>query len=652
MSIRKLLIVVVVVLAWAAWATAGEIHQAIRDGNLELVSQLVQEDQSLVSAQDENQTRDLPLHTAAISGEVGIAELLIKAGAAVDGGDVDDSTPLDVAAMRGQMAMVELLIADGADVNHHDNNGAYSLSFAAFGGNAEIVEVLLKAGANLAFENPNGVTLLHAAASRDLVDLYARLIKSGADVNAATTDGDTPLHWTAQRGQTDMSARLIADGADVSVRNVHGQTPLLSTAFRGQIAAAEALLAAGADADVIDQNGSSILLITAWDGNADYAKVLLAGGADPNRQDSNGTTPLIRATYRGHSDLVGVLLAGGAKTDLQESRYGCTALHAAAIAGYTDIAEQLLAQGADATIADEAGQTPLQLAAQYKQKHVAKALVAGGANKKELADLPANPGAQCQVGAGEAAVWYLGHSAWAVKTSRHLLVFDYWDQGRPADDPCLCNGHIVPAEIADLNVAVFVSHEHGDHYDPLIFGWREQIPGITYYMGCRPADADGQQYEYVGPRETRSADGMKIATIESNDSGVGWVIDVDGIQIYHAGDHANRQQDFSGPYQAEIEYLAAAGVKPDLAFMPISGCGFGDQEAVKMGVHYTIETLQPAVFIPMHSGGNPFRYQEFVADCGQKFPHTEMLAVQNRGDHFLYAGGEIGRQASLMRVSE
>ena len=125
MSTRKLLIIVVVVLAWAAWATAGEIHQAIRDGNLELVSQLVQEDRSLVSAPDENQTRDLPLHTAAISGDVAIAELLIKAGATVDGGDVDDSTPLDVAAMRGQMAMVELLIAAGADVNHHDNNGAY-----------------------------------------------------------------------------------------------------------------------------------------------------------------------------------------------------------------------------------------------------------------------------------------------------------------------------------------------------------------------------------------------------------------------------------------------------------------------------------------------------------------------------------------------
>ena len=40
--------------------------------------------------------------------------------------------------------------------------------------------------------------------------------------------------------------------------------------------------------------------------------------------------------------------------------------------------------------------------------------------------------------------------------------------------------------------------------------------------------------------------------------------------VVAAGDHANRQQDFSGPYQAEIEYLAAAGVKPDLAFMRIS----------------------------------------------------------------------------------
>ena len=647
MSIAKLMIVAIVLLIGALPAHAGDIHQAIREGDVDLVAKMLQEDPTLVTVQAENQTRDLPLHTAASEGQLKIAKLLLKAGAEVDGGDSDQSTPLDVAALRGQKEMVELLINKGADVNHRDNNGAYSLSFAAFSGNAEIVDILLQAGADLNYENPRGVTLLHAASSRGLVDFFDLLVTKGADVNVATTEGETPLHWAAGRGQTVMVEKLLAAGADPSAKTVHGQTILMQLAFAEDVTVAQPLIAAGAEVDAVDTGNRTALMLTSWRGNTELAKILLAAGADPNHQDDSGTTALISAIFQGHGDLVDVLLAGGAKTEIKENRHGCTALHAAAIKGYPEIAAALLASGADIEAVNSAGFTPLQVAARYQQKKVAKTLLANGASKAELDNLPPNPGVACKVKSGEAAVWYLGHSAWAVKTQNRLLIFDYWDQGQTSADPCLCNGHICAKEIGDLDVAVFASHEHGDHYDPLIFGWREKIPNIKYFLGCQPADAASQDYVYVGPRQTRTVDGMKIVTIESNDSGVGWVVEVDGVQIYHAGDHANRHQDFSGPYQAEIDYLADLGVKPDLAFMPISGCGFGDQEAVKMGVHYAIETLQPAVFIPMHSGGNSFRYHEFVGDCEAKFPQTEMLAVDFRGDHFLYAGGKIGSQASL-----
>ncbi len=652
MGLRNPLILAIMLFAWTATGWAGEIHQAVSDGDLERVAQMLKEDPALVSAQNENQTRDLPLHTAAFHGQVAIAALLLKTGAAVDGGDSDKSTPLDVAALRGQKEMVEMLISRGANVNHRDNNGAYSLSFAAFGGKTEIVQILLAAGADLDYQNPRGITLLHAAASRGLADLYDILVEHGADINAQSTDGETPLHWATARGQTAMVEKLLASGADENARDNYGQTPLMGAAHQGQVETARLLIAGGADVNATDQSGRSALHMTTWSGNTEYAELLLANECDPDLQDESGTTALMSAAFRGHPDLVAALLSNGAKTNLKENRYERTALHAAAAMGYTDITENLLAHGADLEAKDAQGNTPTQLAARYQQQRVLQALLVHGADQQELAGLPANPGVVCKVNGGEAAVWYLGHSAWAVKTQNHLLIFDYWDQGRPSDNPCLGNGHIQPAEIAGLNVAVFASHEHTDHYDPLIFGWRDSIAKIGYYLGCQPADAAEQQYSYIGPREVRDVEGMKIATIESNDSGVGWLVEVDGIQIYHAGDHANRQQDFSGPYKAEIDFLAATGYKPDLAFMPISGCGFGDQEAVKMGVHYALETLQPAVFLPMHSGGNPYRYQEFVNECQKEFPQIEMLAVEGRGDHFFYVGGKISRQASLAESSD
>jgi L-ascorbate metabolism protein UlaG (beta-lactamase superfamily) len=145
----------------------------------------------------------------------------------------------------------------------------------------------------------------------------------------------------------------------------------------------------------------------------------------------------------------------------------------------------------------------------------------------------------------------------------------------------------------------------------------------------------------MGGRTEKNINGMKVTTIESNDTGVGFLVEVDGLTILHAGDHANRHQDFSGTYKAEIEYLESKGVRPDIAIMPISGCGFGDQVAVKLGVHYALETLKPLVFLPMHSGGYEYRYHEFITEAKEEFPDIEMRAPRASGDHFRYRDGRV-----------
>ena len=58
-----------------------------------------------------------------------------------------------------------------------------------------------------------------------------------------------------------------------------------------------------------------------------------------------------------------------------------------------------------------------------------------------------------------------------------------------------------------------------------------------------------------------------------------------------------------------------------------------------MGVHYALKTLNPLVFIPMHSGGNPYRYHEFISESKEEFPQIQMRAPIARGDHFRYRDG-------------
>ena len=580
------LLSILIILSLAITAAAGEIHTAAANGNLDQVKSLLAGDATLVSAEDQNATRDLPLHSAAGAGHLEVIRYLVEAGAEVDGGDSDGSTPLHVAALRGHLTCVEYLVDKGADVALQDQNGAWSLTFALSGGNEEVV---------------------------------ASLIKFGAPLDLTTGNGITPLHYAAMRGMTGVFDQVVAGGADVNK---------------------------------VDNWERSALWFTAGNGNADMTRSLIAAGADPDRANVFGETPVLRAARQGHAEIVSILVEAGAGLDNREARCGRTAMHYAAMSGYGDCVEALAEGGASVSARDHRGDNPMDLAQRYGQDTSVKVLAAKGAVPGQApSPCPAESGclAVCKneaategiaLAEGEARMWYMGHAGYAIQTRNNLLIFDYFPGGRLPNEPALCNGYIDPKEIAGMNVTVFVSHEHGDHFAPEIFEWAGTVPNIRYVMGC-PAETE-VPYDLVNPRQTADFDGIQVRTIESNDSGVGFLVEVDGITIYHAGDHANRLQDFSGPYCAEIDWLAETGARPDIALMPVSGCGFGDLEAVRMGVNYALEKLQPQVFIPVHSLNNEFKYEEFIGRCRNEFPGIRMVAPTHRGDHHDYRKGEIG----------
>jgi ankyrin repeat protein/L-ascorbate metabolism protein UlaG (beta-lactamase superfamily) len=639
-------------------ASAGDFHRAIEAGDQTRVAEMLRADPEVVHQLDTNRTQDQPIHTAASCGQVEIARLLLDAGAVLEAEDADGSTPLHDACLMRQREMVAFLIGRGASVNRRDHNGAYALSFAASGGDTAVVRMVVDAGATLYHRDANGFSLLHYAASRGLGALVDTLLAMGEDVNARTIYGETPLMWAAARNQPVMVETLLAHGAWPNLGNTHGETPLHRAAERGYLDVGRRLLAWGANA-----NGSTgvgwnptPLHYACWgrqpgQANGEFARLLLAHGADPNF-DAGGNLPINMATDNGLMDVIGALLDNGARTDVTEDEFACTPLHIAALRGYRDIAQMLLDHGAAVDAKNARGETPFELAARYGQRDVAELLVERGAAGRAQApdqglaafsDLPEK----------EAVLWFLGHSGWAIKTANHLLVFDYFEQRPAPAHPGLCNGLINPAELSGEDVMVLVSHEHGDHYDPRIWDWREQLPGVTYVLGFVPPQppqgrCEVPPHEYLGPRETRTIDGVTITTIESNDSGVGFWVEVDGLTLLHPGDHANRSRDWSTPYKAEIDWLAAKNTRPDIAFFPIAGCGFGDQEAVKMGVHYALETLKPRVFFPMHAGDMTNRYQTFVDECRGRFPKTRMEVAAFKGDRFHYSKGNVAALASRL----
>jgi L-ascorbate metabolism protein UlaG (beta-lactamase superfamily) len=276
---------------------------------------------------------------------------------------------------------------------------------------------------------------------------------------------------------------------------------------------------------------------------------------------------------------------------------------------------------------------------------VVAALAAAGASTAAVAGQGANaPPVPAALAPGEATVWYLGHCGFAVRTARHLLIFDYQER-RDGPQPRarggakgLGAGWVDPAAIARDRVRVFVSHSHEDHFDPVVFGWRKVVPDIAYYFGWKAAEDPANHY-LVGPRATYNGDGLEILTINSHHSGVpevGFLVKVDGLAIYHNGDYRM-------DYKVDFPYLQTHAARIDLVFV----LGVSDQ-SIQYGQQNRdlFERFMPGAVFPMHAEAGARMYREFAAAFGALIPGLPIMVPEKLGDRFEYRGGRITRSGS------
>lgn len=97
-------------------------------------------------------------------------------------------------------------------------------------------------------------------------------------------------------------------------------------------------------------------------------------------ENSSTNTPLMIAAVRGDIDLVKDLISRDVKIDEVSKKGGCTALMWALSFEEAEISAQLLAAGADPQLADDAGRTPLMVAAKSGLLSSVEALITAGAD--------------------------------------------------------------------------------------------------------------------------------------------------------------------------------------------------------------------------------------------------------------------------------
>lgn len=92
---------------------------------------------------------------------------------------------------------------------------------------------------------------------------------------------------------------------------------------------------------------------------ADCARLLLKYGADINATESWGQTPLLLAAQKGSATLLRLLIDHGALIDVVSKVQAESPLHACCKCQNLECVQLLLDAGADVTIRNGAGQTPL-----------------------------------------------------------------------------------------------------------------------------------------------------------------------------------------------------------------------------------------------------------------------------------------------------
>ena len=403
---------------------ATALHAAVENGHIDTVKLLLKSGVK----QSGSMEGATPLILGAMYNQVKIAPLLIKYGAGLnDRVPSTGNTALYHAVGSGYDRYAKVLLKAKCDLEVKNNLGATALMYACHIGRVNMLELLIQNGAKMTASLKDGSTCLHTAAERSgiavlntllaynpklNVDMFAedkktplhvacehyylemvkQLVNRGADISARIeSTGATPLMIAARHGRDNIVEFLIDKGADISATGtnlVYQTTALHMAAQYGHIKVIKLLLKHGANVNSRMTIGVSPLFAAAEAGNGEVVEFLLSKGAAVNFRNIHGANAVLAAARGQHLPIIRKLVSAGGRVNVQLKKNLKTALHMAVMEDRSAVAAVLLEKGADPTIKDADGSTPMAIAQKKRNFELVKLL---GKYETEFAQKAAPP---------------------------------------------------------------------------------------------------------------------------------------------------------------------------------------------------------------------------------------------------------------------
>eukprot|EP00041_Stephanoeca_diplocostata_P012868 m.217272 g.217272 ORF g.217272 m.217272 type:complete len:1249 (-) comp19120_c0_seq1:80-3826(-) len=281
-----------------------------------------------------------------------------------------ESRPLLQAIMlqKKRSAITALVKQHGPGVC--DSKGRTALHYAVIMNAARVCRLLVKHGADVNGEDCHGATPLMYACLKMHIESLTTLLRCGADLRQADAYGQTALHWATRHYSTAVLKCLVSQKACTPfVANLQDFTGHMSPVHWAISAHAhthvDILLKAGADPRILDKQGKTAMdYCIHYDSPESLVAILNAVPDGIHCRNSAGQTPLQAVCDSMHPSagcFKLLLRAKAVDVNAADMRLR-TPLHACAQTNRLRIAQLLLDRGAQPSVVDVFGKTPLVMA--------------------------------------------------------------------------------------------------------------------------------------------------------------------------------------------------------------------------------------------------------------------------------------------------